>query len=118
MKTLIDNKSGSIVLIPQSQADKNLIYHLLNCADISRFSEYMDMEQMIRPHTVTSDLGVPVEEFTGYPADTGYDGRSEYVHTPLGHLQAYNDGAVLPDFESEIQFDIRKTLIGFCRDSY
>jgi len=65
MRTLIDNDTGAIVLIPQSDGDKNLIFHLLDCSDLTRFSEYLALEQK---HPISSDLGCVVEEFAGYPA--------------------------------------------------
>ena len=112
MKTLIDNESGTLVFIPQSASDKNLLYHLLNCADITQFTEYLKAEQQLGAHAVTNDIGVSVEEFTGYPMTVGTDTR--YDRSPLSTMQPMN---VLPDFESLIQFDITKTLIGFSRDS-
>ena len=115
MKTLIDNESGTLVFIPQSASDKNLLYHLLNCADITQFTEYLKAEQQLGAHAVTSDMGVSVEEFTGYPMTVGTDTRHD--RSPLSTMQPSNMMNVLPDFESEIQFDITKTLIGFSRDS-
>jgi hypothetical protein len=114
MKTLIDNESGAIVFIPQNTGDKNLLLHLMNCTDLTQFSEYLNAEQRISKHTMTSDLGVPVEEFSDYPCAIGMDNR--YDRSSLSALQPATMLNVLPDFESEIQFNINNTRIGFCRD--
>jgi len=64
MVTKIDNKTGAIVLLPESEPDKRLLYHLLNCADLSQFSEYI--EYTGDQSAITTDIGVPAPYITGY----------------------------------------------------
>lgn len=67
MRTLLDNSSGSTVFIPESDADTRLLYHLMNCVDLTQFSEYLSLETRYDNHPVTIDIGVPVELLDRYP---------------------------------------------------
>ena len=63
MKYIIEHHSGTVILTPDSPADRLLLFHLMNCSDISHFSEYIKYENT---KDMTLDLGIPYRQFTGY----------------------------------------------------
>ena len=69
MKVNINNVTGAIVLTPDNEPDKQLLYHLMNCSDLNRFNEYLDMYQRVHSTkiTITSDIGVSADQLTFYP---------------------------------------------------
>ena len=69
------NENGTLVLIPESGNDVRLLYHLMNCTDLSQFSEYLLKERTageLNKH-VTLDLGVPAEDLEFYPVGVAGD---------------------------------------------
>ena len=123
MRTLIDNESGSIVFIPDNDADRRLLFHLLNCSDLSRFTNYLSLEQKIDPHTVTLDIGVSADMMDDYPVCTVCEESipSDIGHTQLGRLVNHPVNLNIPPKEEcepyATLLDENKKLIGFCRDS-
>ena len=65
MKHFIDVITGTIVLIPESTADRQLLYNLMNCSDLTRFPEYLESNK-VPVDSMTPELGVPFSEFNGY----------------------------------------------------
>jgi len=65
MKTTYDKRTGLLVLIPDDERDKKLIYHLMNCADLTQFTYYLEHKN-ISSTDITIDLGVPVDEYIDY----------------------------------------------------
>lgn len=65
MKHFTDITSGTVVLIPESTADRQLLYNLLNCSDLTRFPEYLELNK-VPVDSMTPELGVPFSEFNGY----------------------------------------------------
>ena len=63
MKSIVDNVTGTLVLIPESPADRLLLFHLMNCSDLSHFSDYIKYENT---KDMTLDLGIPYRQFIGY----------------------------------------------------
>ena len=63
MKHNINNITGELVLTPESAEDKLLLYHLMNCADLTRFSTYIEVNGVTG---VTRDLGIEYDQFSGY----------------------------------------------------
>jgi len=66
MKHIIDNKTGMLMFIPESDKDRQILYYLINCPDLSIFSEYLTQEQSVTNKPVTTDLGVDAEEIEQY----------------------------------------------------
>ena len=69
MKTVIDETSGTMTLIPQCKADRVLLLHLMNCSDLTQFSAYIALEQSKNYNEMTDDLGVPVTLIDRYPVE-------------------------------------------------
>jgi len=67
MKTILDNKTGTVIIMPESDPDTRLLYHLMNCADLTQFSEYLSLETRYDSQPVTNDIGVPVSLLDEYP---------------------------------------------------
>ena len=98
MKHLVDQSTGTLVLIPESEPDKLLLFHLMNCMDLSQFSDYLEVQQRINPAEITTDLGV-----------TGHE-CIEYTSKPIEPVHRSPDVT-----EKAISSG---NLIGFNRDSY
>mgnify|MGYP003609241137 CR=1 FL=1 len=78
------NENGTLVLIPENGNDVRLLYHLMNCPDLSQFSEYLLKERTtgeLNKH-VTLDLGVPAEDLDYYPVGLAGD-----IHIPSGDIK-------------------------------
>ncbi len=73
MRTLIDDVSGAVCFIPESEADMLLLYHLMNCTNMNQFPEYLALEQKVDNRPVSSELGVPVSLLNSYPLETLWD---------------------------------------------
>ena len=67
MKHLIDNETGVLVLIPENNADSELIYRLINSPDLTQFSTYCELENKLFNKPMTVDLGVHVDNIEYYP---------------------------------------------------
>ena len=63
MKHVIDNKSGILVLIPETEGDRLLLFHLMNCGNMTRFTQYLETDVT---EGMTEDLGIEYHEFNGY----------------------------------------------------
>ena len=59
MRHLIDNETGVLVLIPETAADSETIYLLINSPDLTNFSTYVQLEHAIHPVEMTTDLRCP-----------------------------------------------------------
>ena len=101
MKHIIDHHSGTVVLSPESPADRLLLFHLMNCSDMSHFSEYIKYENT---RDMTLDLGIPFSQFTGYLGDD----KTSFMKIPV------TDTASEPGL-TERDID-RVALIGFNRE--
>ena len=66
MKHSISENDCSITLIPETEADKRLLYLLLDCSDLSLFSDYINLETSQPGLPMTTDLGVPLETILRY----------------------------------------------------
>lgn len=70
MLTNIDYTNGQVTFTPESHADRVLLVHLMNCADLREFSAYIEHAEKIVKEPMTSELGVPVSDVTRYPIIT------------------------------------------------
>ena len=100
MKSIVDKETGVLILVPESSADRLLLFHLMNCSDMCHFSNYIKYENSA---DMTLDLGVPYDKFKDY---LGED-RTAYIKIPV------IDKNPVPD-NTEKPID-RSTLIGFDR---
>ncbi len=75
MRILIDNKTGTMTLIPECDEDNRLLFHLINCNDLYEFSHYIRCETT-DSQPMTSDLDVTEQQLNTYPSKTEWD-RSE-----------------------------------------
>jgi hypothetical protein len=67
MKTNIDYKTGAVTFIPECQLDKQLLFHLMDCADLTHFSDYIQNYPNMANVGMTTDLGVAATDILGYP---------------------------------------------------
>ena len=67
MKTNIDYTTGSVTFTPESHSDRVLLFHLMNCADLSQFTEYLEYVHRLTDEPMTTDIGVPAESIDYYP---------------------------------------------------
>jgi len=75
MKHLINKTSGALTLVPESPEDKQLLFHLMDCSDLSQFTDYLETFDNNSHNPFTVDLGVSADECIGYPAPCDpYDG--------------------------------------------
>lgn len=63
MKHVVDVVSGIVVLIPESDSDRLILFHLMNCGDLSKFEQYLKTDVT---EGMTDDLGIEAYEFSGY----------------------------------------------------
>lgn len=61
----IDSESGQLTLTPDSETDRQLILALIDCEDLSQFSEYVAYHKL----NITTDLRVPADTIKSYPAN-------------------------------------------------
>jgi hypothetical protein len=125
MRTLIDNESGAVVFIPDNDADRRILFHLLNCVDLKEFSTYLSLEQKVNKREVTCDLGVSADMLKDYPLSTKYD-PYPFVIDRTGPLSRKIEDEIefmnIPPDEELVPYgslliDDNRRLIGFCRDS-
>jgi len=95
MRTIIDSKTGVMILFPDSELDRQLIGHLINCSDLSEFTTYLDVNK-IDSREITKDLGVAVDRIDQYTEQ--HDDRQPVKQSSIKTGQTVN-------------------LIGFNRDS-
>jgi hypothetical protein len=104
MKNFTDNKTGVLLLIPESDADRRILYHITNCADLSQFEMYLANYMRVDPGTeITYDLGVPVEHIHDYPVT---ESTGEHIHDRISET------------EPPLSHCSSVRLIGFNRDSF
>lgn len=63
MKHVVGITSGIVVLIPESDSDRLLLFHLMNCGDFNRFEQYLKTDVT---EGMTEELGIEAHEFIGY----------------------------------------------------
>ena len=83
MKNEINYTTGQVTFKPESHADRVLLVHLMNCADLREFSLYIEHAEKIVKEPMTSELGVPASDIEHYPIITATvervtDGREAY----------------------------------------
>ena len=98
MKSIVDNVTGTLVLIPESHPDRVLLFHLMNCSDMCQFSTYIKYED---PAVMTIELGVPYDKFKNYLGE-------DHINIPVIDKDSVPDNT-----EKSIN---RATLIGFDRE--
>ena len=127
MKHLVNLENGSLVLIPETDSDNRLLFHLMNCSDLTQFTRYLDNISNLDPLPITTDLGVSVKNIEMYPGSTSayesdnntfpmvsdidklsgitsdMDFPPAYEFKPLGTLIQYNYM-----IEPEVTIDFRK----------
>ena len=64
MKSMVDNVTGVLVLIPESEEDRLLLFHLMDCSQLNRFTEYLGASA--EEENMTTDLGIEYTRFSGY----------------------------------------------------
>ena len=102
MKHSICKISGTVTLVPESDADRQLLFHLMDCSDLSQFTNYLETFDNNIHNQFTVDLGVSADELIGYPAPCDpYDGGVKIWTNPL----PYRSNPKLQE------------MIGFNRDS-
>ena len=103
MKNFTDNKTGVLLLIPESDADRRILYHIMNCSDLSQFEQYLSCKHIEPGTEITYDLGVPVEHIHDYPVT---ESTGEHIHDRISETEP------LLSHCSPVR------LIGFNRDSF
>lgn len=83
MKNEINYTTGQVTFTPESHADRVLLMHLMNCADLREFSMYIEHAEKIVKEPMTSELGVSASDVTRYPIITATvdcitDGKAAY----------------------------------------
>ena len=125
MRTLIDNSTGTTVFIPDTDTDRMLLYHIMNCTDMSLFSDYLALQQKSDNQPVTLDTGVSADMLADYPVCTAYDKIPFLPDSETGcKIKSVRPITTPPDYEIELfalLTDLRDMskprLIGFDRDS-
>ena len=107
MKTIIDNKTGILICIPENENDTNLIFHLVNCSELTRFTEYIEQTELCKP--ITEDLGLTVDQFDDYPGNP-------FTSTPIS-LDTGETVSTMPLRLRDGFREIAVRPIGFNRDS-
>ena len=103
MKHLVDQSTGVLVLIPESEPDKRILYHLMNCIDLSNFTKYLELNMAQIAEDITTDLGVSASECVAYTSEPVQRLTEKTIH---GSLEI-TERAISPG-----------RLIGFNRESY
>ena len=122
MRTLIDNESGSVVFIPDNGADRNILFALMDCNDLTQFNKYLDFNQ---PAQITTDLGLDADLLKDYPMGDNNTFPPVTMQTDDNLGRQIEDHAeymnIPPDEEcvpyGSLVVDEGRRLIGFCRDS-
>ena len=70
MKNQICKVTGSVTFIPECELDRQLLFHLMDCEDLTHFSDYIQNYPNMANVGMTTDLGVPAEDILGYPCHT------------------------------------------------
>ena len=102
MKNNICKLTGTLTLIPENDRDRQLLFHLMDCSDLSQFTNYLETFDNNIHNPFTVDLGITATECIEYPAPCDpYDGGVKVWRNPLPYKQN----------------DRLQELIGFNRDS-
>ena len=64
MMTHVSNISGEVILMPETIKDKLLLYHLMNCYDLTKFTEYL--AALAEKPDMSIELGFDYKEFEHY----------------------------------------------------
>ena len=105
MNIQINNVTGQLIITPESEPDKLLLYHLINCMDLTQFTGYLIHQSISEP--MTSDLGVTGEECIRYERQP-----VEWVTSSTGQTINQSTGSPVRDSlytSSLIGFDRRET---------
>ena len=94
MKHLVDQSTGVLVLIPETEADRKTLYHLMNCSNLTEFTGYLSTCEPAEID-ITEDLGVSAKDCI------------KYISEPVHRLPKITERAITSG-----------RLIGFNRDSY
>lgn len=88
MKTTINKETGAITLHPENDADRELIFHLMDCTDLSQFTNYVETFDNVSHHPFTTYLGVKKADLLSYPAPCDpYDGGVRIWRNPLPYAK-------------------------------
>ena len=79
MKHAIDNVTGVVVFIPENEQDRKALFHLMDCSDITEFSEYI--RNTGERDNITPDLGVTAREAYGYVEAIDYEAQVTEQHS-------------------------------------
>ena len=71
MRHMIDKITGIVTFIPETEADRKALFHLMDCSDITQFSEYI--RKTGEQDNITQDLGVTAREAYGYLEAEDYE---------------------------------------------
>ena len=109
MKHAIDKTNGSITLSPECHEDRVLLYHLMNCSDLSKFTEYLEYSDKITDsEPMTTDLGVNSNQIDTFPILTATREQiknDEYSYHTVNRGESGKQSSLYTD-----------SLIGFNRD--
>ena len=64
MKHVVDNATGVVVFIPENAQDRKALFHIMDCSDLTHFSEYI--KTLGEQESITQDLGVTAREIYSY----------------------------------------------------
>ena len=123
MRTLIDDTTGTTCFIPESESDRLLLYHLMNCNDLNHLPEYLALEQKNDDRPVSSELGTPVRLLDSYPVCTLWDNfgpTAEYSDNDNGKIKDGIRPITTPPDEECLYHYLKtadKRKIGFRLDS-
>ena len=98
MKICID-ETGALKLTPKNDKDKMLIFCLIDCSDLTQFSEYLQLNR-VTENDVTTDLDTDLNIIVGYLQK---------------HDAVFDNPTVFPDHLPEKIVNQNRSLIGFCR---
>ena len=93
MKTIVDSETGALVMIPQSDRDHRLIFHLINCAELSEFSRYLELEDD-KDKEITECLDVETDQLLNYPSKTQWQ-REDRTPVSLNSRDSYVGGKII-----------------------
>jgi hypothetical protein len=87
MNSHYQKETGILILIPTNELDKRLIYHLMNCADLSQFNKYL-RHQALETYPMTVDIGIPYEQYD----ELHFDGRPNSGQRDVDCIDCRNRG--------------------------
>lgn len=93
MKTIVDNKSGMMMLVPENDKDHRLIFHLINCCELSEFSKYLERENDTDKE-ITESLDVDTDQLMAYPSKTQWQ-QVDRTPVRLDNRDSSMDGKII-----------------------